>query len=149
MKEELKDFDFAWEEEMIDDVLRHLKTFEKYYSYYQRLRELVDNPNDYIVGDNSLTSIQKLNNELYKLETMSILNNPKTSADRANRDQIMSLINGLIDRGEFSRNDIDKALEGLKLINKPSYQTIEQILKQFCRMTYNKKTKTYSVKENW
>lgn len=149
VKEDLKDLDFAWEEEVIDDVLRHLKTFEKYYSYYQRLREFTENPNDYIVGDNSLTSIQKLNNKLYKLETMSILNNPKTSADRANREQIMSLINGLIDRGEFSRNDIDKALESLKLINKPSYQTIEQILKQFCRMTYNKKTKTYNVKEKW
>ena len=149
LKEALKDFEFAWEEEMIDDVLRHLKTFEKYYSYYQRLCELIDNPNDYIVGDNSLTSIQKLNNELYKLETMSILNNPKTSADRANRDQIMSLINGLIDKGEFTRNDIDKSLESLKLINKPSYQTMDQILKQFCKLTYNKKTKTYSVKGKW
>ena len=77
------------------------------------------------------------------------MKNPKTSADRANKEQIKSLINSLIDREEFSRNDIDKALEGLKLINKPSYQTIEQILKQFCRMTYNKKTKTYSVKEKW
>lgn len=140
----LKDFEFAWEEEMIDDVLRHLKTFEKYYTYYERMSLLVDDPNDYIVEDNSLTSIQKLNKELYRLETMSILNSPKTSADRANRDQIMSLINGLIDKGEFTRNDIDKALESLKLINKPSYQTMEQILKQFCRMTYNKKTKTYS-----
>ena len=61
----------------------------------------------------------------------------------------MSLINGLIDKGEFTRNDIDKALESLKLINKPSYQTMEQILKQFYRMTYNKKTKTYSVKGKW
>jgi hypothetical protein len=149
LKEALKHFEFAWEEEMIDDVLRHLKTFEKYYSYYQRLCELTDNPNDYIVGDNSLTSIQKLNNKLYKLETMSILNNPKTSADRANRDQIMSLINGLIEKGEFTRNDIDKSLESLKLINKPSYQIMDQILKQFCKLTYNKKTKTYSVKGKW
>ena len=77
------------------------------------------------------------------------MNNPKTSADRANREQIMSLINGLIDKGKFTRNDIDKSLVSLKLINKPSYQAVEQILKQFCRMTYNKKTKTYSVKEKW
>ena len=61
----------------------------------------------------------------------------------------MSLINGLIDKGKFTRNDIDKSLVSLKLINKPSYQAVEQILKQFCRMTYNKKTKTYSVKEKW
>lgn len=149
IKDDFKEVEFEWEEELIGIVLKHIKVFEKYYTYHERLSLLVDDPNVYILGDNSLTSIQKLNNELYKLETISILNNPKTSADRANKEQIMSLINGLIDKGGFSRNDIDKSLENLKLINKPSYQAIEQILKQFCRMTYNKKTKTYNVKEKW
>ena len=77
---------------------------------------------------------------------MAILKNPKTYADKVNKVQIMSLINGLIDKGKFNRSDIDKSLDGLNLINKPSYQVMEEILKQFCELTYNKKTKTYTVK---
>jgi len=74
------------------------------------------------------------------------INNPRTEADKANGDRVLSLINGLIDKGKFTRRDIDKDLDKLNLINKPSYQTMEKILKHFCKLTYNKKTKTYNVK---
>ena len=113
---------------------------------YKKLSWLIDDPNSYIVEEASLVSIQKLNNQIYFLETMATIYNPKTEADKANRNRVLSLINGLIDKGKFTRKDIDKALDKLSLINKPSYQAMEKILKQFGKLTYNKKTKTYTVK---
>ena len=74
------------------------------------------------------------------------INNPRTEADKDNGALVLILINGLIDKGKFTRRDIDKELDKLNLINKPSYQLMEKILKQFCELTYNKKTKTYTVK---
>lgn len=77
---------------------------------------------------------------------MSIIYNPRTEADKGNRDRILRLINWLIDKGKFTLRDIDKELDKLNLIHKPSYETMDKILKQFCELTYNKKTKTYTVK---
>lgn len=146
IKDDFKEIEFHWEEELIDIVLQHIKVFEKYYTYYIKLSGLVDDPNKYIIEESSLVSIQKLNNQIYFLETMATINKPKTKADKANKDRVLSLINGLIHKEKFTRRDIDKGLGKLSLINKPSYQTMEKILKQFCKLTYNKKTKTYAVK---
>ena len=148
IKDDFKQIEFHWEEGFVDIVLKHIKVFEKYYSYYIRLLGLGKDPNDYIIEEYSLVSIQKLNNQIYFLETMATINNPRTEVDKANRDRILSLINGLIDKGKFTRRDIDKELDKLNLIHKPSYQIMEKILKQFCELTYNKKTKTYTVKLN-
>ena len=146
IKESLKEYEFEWEEEIVEVVLKHIKTFEKYYNYFSKLALLVEDPNEYIVEKGSLASIQKLNNQIYFLETMATIKNPKTHNDKANKVQIMSFINGLIDKGKFTRSDIDKSFYDLNLINRPSHQVMEKILKQFCKLTYNKKTKTYTVK---
>ncbi|MDB9721364.1 hypothetical protein OAA67_05780, partial [Winogradskyella sp.] len=146
IKDDFKEIEFHWEEELIDIVLQHIKVFEKYYTYYIKLSGLVDDPNKYIIEESSLASIQKLNNQIYFLETMATINNPRTEADKANKGRVLLLINGLIDKGKFTRRDIDKELDKLNLIHKPSYQIMEKILKQFCELTFNKKTKTYTVK---
>lgn len=149
IKNALQNTDYDWKKEVEDDVLNHIKVFERYFNYYERLLPLVDDPNEHIVNKNSLATYQKLNNLLYLLETMAIIKQPKSDADKANKEQIMSLINGLINKGSFTRDDIKSSLNGLNLINQPSYEVMEQILRKFCRMTYNKKTKTYKVKEKW
>jgi len=140
------DFDLEWEDEYIEAVRKHLKTFEKYYSYYMQIEVLGYSPHKFIVREKSLTSIQKLNNEVYYLETMSILNNPRSKGDEKNKTRILGVINGLADNKKFTRGDIDKAFDTLHLINKPSYEVIDRIIKHFYILTYNKKTKTYTVK---
>ena len=140
------DFELEWEDEYIEAVRKHLKLFEKYYSYYIRIENLGYGPHHFIVCEKSLTSIQKLNNEVYYLETMSILNNPRSKGDKKNKTLILRVINGLAENNKFTRGDIDKAFDTLHLINKPSYEVIDRIIKQFYILTYNKKTKTYTVK---
>ena len=146
VKSTLSGEEFNWEEEYIELARENLKTLEKYYVFYITLSSLVKDPNNYIVDKESLASIQKLNNQIFLLKTMEIITNPKTENDKKNKEQILRVINGLIGKGKFTRMDIDKALDDINIINHPSYEKMELILKGFCKITYNKKTKTYTVK---
>ena len=60
--------------------------------------------------------------------------------------QIVSNMEFTLIKSKIQSTNGHKSLDGLNLINKPSYQVMEEILKQFCKLTYNKKTKTYTVK---
>jgi hypothetical protein len=98
------------------------------------------------VGPKKLASIEALNNQLFFLESMATINNPKTVADYRSKERLEDVRDMLLNKETFTKQDIDDVFSRYPLIKKPSLQTIKKFLDQYAAVTYNKQTKTYRVK---
>ena len=73
------------DDQIIDFIQRNKKRFESLLKIFFRLEKLGHNPNDYIINQGRIASVQNLNNQLVILETLALYNKPKNKADRAKR----------------------------------------------------------------
>lgn len=139
---------YQWDEEFVEFVYQNIKAIEKYYKYELRFLKLGVDPDKYIVGEKALASPQKLNNTLYFLESMAVMNNPINEADKITKERLEEAIGILINKGTFNRKDIESVFNKHTLIIKPSIEVVVKLVKEFAEVTYNKQTKTYRVKKN-
>jgi hypothetical protein len=139
---------YQWDEEFVEFVYQNIKVIEKYYRYELRFLKLGVDHDKYIVGEKALASPQKLNNTLYFLESMAVMNNPINEADKIAKERLEETIGTLIEKGTFKRKDIESAFEKHNLIIKPSIEVVVKLVKEFAVVTYNKQTKTYRMKKN-
>ena len=143
----LEDKNTSWNDEYIEFIYQYIKDFEKYLTYQLRFETLGVNPDKHIVGTKKLCSIEKLNNELFILESMAVINNPKNNADIRAKKRLEFIKDQLIDKGTFSKKDIEEAFSLYPVIKKPSIAVVKKFLELFVVVTYNKQTKTYRVKQ--
>lgn len=147
LKKNIEYGEHQWNDEYADYVYQNIKVFEKYYKYEMRLVKLGIEPDEHIVGAKGLTSPQKLNNTLYFLESMAVINNPINEADKQTKDRLEEAIRTLIEKKTFNKKDIEGAFDKYVLIVKPSIEVVVKLVKEFAEVTYNKQTKTYRVKK--
>ena len=116
-------------------------------TYQLRFETLGVNPDKHIVGTKKLCSIEKLNNELFILESIAVINNPKNSVDIRTKERLEVIKDQLIDKGTFTKKDIEEAFSMYPVIKKPSIAVVKKFLELFVFVTYNKQSKTYKVKQ--
>ena len=78
---------------------------------------------------------------------MAVINNPKNNADIRAKKRLEFIKDQLIDKGTFSKKDIEEAFSLYPVIKKPSTALVKKFLELFVVVTYNKQTKTYRVKQ--
>ena len=77
-----------------------------------------------------------------------VVENPKTEMDRQSRKKIIGFINDIISKNRFTKQDLYSCLKKQKVQKSSSYKdyVLLDIIEHFVGYTYNKKTKSYTVK---
>ena len=104
------------------------------------------NPEEYIIDSKKLAAIQKLNNELFALESIAVINTPRSEADKRSKKRLEGIRDTLINKKTFTKQNIVEAFKEHTIVKLPSIETVLVFLKHYAKITYNKKTKTYRVK---
>ncbi|MBK5208737.1 MAG: DEAD/DEAH box helicase [Flavobacteriaceae bacterium] len=138
------------EDSVADFVEENKKTFEKLLLIYFRLIELGEDPNKILLDHNKsqIRNGQLINKELKLIETIAVIENPKTENDKINRGKIICFINDIISQKNFTKNDLYKSLKKQKVQNISSYKDylLLDIIKKYAGYSYTKKTKIFRIK---
>jgi hypothetical protein len=133
-------------------VIDNISDFEYLFKTENRLLTLaVENPNGILFEylNQKPKARQKVNAELKVIETIKLIENPKTPTDQRNRDKILNFINELKKLKAFTLNDVRKLFKRQKITNASSYQTyvLKEIVNHFLNIKYDTKLNFYEVKE--
>ncbi|MFD1292399.1 DEAD/DEAH box helicase family protein [Lutibacter holmesii] len=133
-----------------DFVEENKKTFERLLLKYFRLIELGEDPNEILLDHNKsqIRNGQLINKKLKLIETIAVIENPKTANDKVNRAKIIGFIDDIKRKKQFTKNDLYKSLKKQKFQDISSYKNyiLLEIIKKYAGYTFNKKTKIYKIK---
>ncbi len=124
----------------------NLKRFEVLYYYWKRFLSfrLVD----FITNNGKIRGTQALENKLYSLESISLINYPRDENDNRKKEKLTQFIKTLIDKKIFTKQDIDTEFKIVSPVKECSNEAILLILKEFATITYDKRRKQYKVGQN-
>lgn len=139
-------------DKLADFVIDNISDFEYLFKTENRLLTLeVANPNKILFeySEQKPKPRQKVNAELKVIETIKLIENPKTPTDKRNREKILNFINELKKLKSFTLNDIRTLFKRQKITNATSYQTyvIKEIINHFFTIKHDTKLNIYEVKE--
>jgi hypothetical protein len=99
-------------------------------------------------NDGKIRGTQALENKLYSLESIALINNPRTENDKPKREKLIHFIKTLTGKGTFTKQDIETEFKSVSPVMVCSNETILLVLKEFATITYDKRKKQYKVGKN-
>ena len=101
-----------------------------------------------MTNNGKMRGTQALNNKLYSLESIALINNPRTEKDKVKRRKLIHFIQTLTGKGTFTKQDIDTEFKSVSPVMECSNEAILLVLKEFATITYDKRKKQYKVGKN-
>jgi len=101
-----------------------------------------------MTNNGKMRGTQALNNKLYSLESISLINNPRSENDNIKRGKLIHFIKTLISKGIFTKQDISTEFKSVSPVMECSNEAILLVLKEFATITYDKRKKQYKVGKN-
>ena len=140
------------DDELAIFVQDYISDFEYLFKVENRLCTLeIENPNQILFEPltQKPKARQKLNAELKVIETIKLIENPKTPTDQRNRDKILNFINELKKLKTFTQKDIFRLFKKQKIRNASSYKSyvLKEIINKFLNIKHDTKLNIYEVKE--
>jgi hypothetical protein len=99
-------------------------------------------------NDGKIRGTQALENKLYSLESIALINNPRTENDKPKREKLIHFIKTLTGKGTFTKQDIETEFKSVSPVMVCSNEAILLVLKEFATITYDKRKKQYKVGKN-
>jgi hypothetical protein len=82
------------------------------------------------------------------LERIAQINNPRPEKDKIKRGKRIHFNQALIGKGTFTKQDIRTEFKSVSLVMECSNEAILLVLKEFSRITYDRRKKQYKVGKN-
>ena len=146
IRDELLNEPDVFNEEVAAFIEDNLKRFEMLYYYWKRFLRF--NLTSFITNNGKIRGTQALENKLYSLESIALINNPRTENDKPKREKLIHFIQTLTGKGTFTKQDIDTEFKSVSPVMECSNEAILLVLKEFATITYDKRKKQYKVGKN-
>ncbi len=146
IRDDLFDEPDVFNEEVAGFIEDNLKRFEMLYGYWKRFLRF--NLISFITNNGKIRGTQALENKLYSLESIALINNPRTENDKLKRRKLIHFIETLTGKGTFTKQDIETEFKSVSPVMVCSNEAILLVLKAFATITYDKRKKQYKVGKN-
>ena len=101
-----------------------------------------------MTNNGKMRGTQALKNKLYSLESIALINNPRTENDKVKGRKLIHFIKTLTGKGTFTKQDIETEFKSVSPVMVCSNEAILLVLKAFTTITYDKRKKQYKVGKN-
>ena len=146
IRDELLNEPDVFNEEVAGFIEDNLKRFEILYVYWKRF--LSFGLERFMTNNGKMRGTQALNNKLYSLESIALINNPRSENDKIKRGKLIHFIQTLTGKGIFTKQDISAEFKSVSPVMECSNEAILLVLKEFATITYDKRKKQYKVGKN-
>ena len=136
------------DDEIYNEVQDSLSKYEDLFLIYQELLVLkIEDPNSYLVENEGIKNMQKINRELKLLNTIKVIENPVTKMDFKNKRKLQAFVKDILELGEFTKNELFKKWDKQKVTNYNSYKgySLLDIIDHYLDFTFFKNSGIYRV----
>ncbi|MDC1261102.1 hypothetical protein N8Z72_00220 [Polaribacter sp.] len=146
IKDELFNEPEFFNEEVASFIDDNLKRYEILYVYWKRFSGF--GLGTFMTNNGKMRGTQALKNKLYSLESIALINNPRTENDKVKGRKLIHFIKTLTGKGAFTKQDIETEFKSVSPVMVCSNEAILLVLKEFATITYDKRKKQYKVGKN-
>ena len=133
-------------EDVADFVIENLKRYERTYKNYERLTAIGVEPNEILLDKKKLRSGQSVNNKLFLLESLALIEKPRNEQEVKRKEKLLAFIESTISLKEFSKQQLIDQFLKYSPTMECSIESILLVLKERVTVTYDKRGKLYKVK---
>jgi hypothetical protein len=133
-------------EDVADFVIENLKRYERTYKNHERLTAIGVEPNEILLDKKKLRSGQSVNNKLFLLESLALIDKPRNEQEKKRKEKLLAFIESTISLKEFSKQQLIDQFLKYSPTMECSIESILLVLKERVTVTYDKRGKLYKVK---
>jgi hypothetical protein len=133
-------------EEVASFIEDNLKRFESLYIF--RKRFLRFGLERFMTNEGKMIGTQALKNKLYSLESIALINNPRSENDKIKRGKLIHFIQTLISKGIFTKQDISTKFKSVSPVIECSNEAVLLVIKECVTISNDKRKKQYKVGKN-
>ncbi|MFQ3326836.1 MAG: hypothetical protein ACI83H_002674 [Glaciecola sp.] len=133
-------------EEVASFIEDNLKRFESLYIF--RKRFLRFGLERFMTNEGKMRGTQALKNKLYSLESIALINNPRSENDKIKRGKLIHFIQTLISKGIFTKQDISTKFKSVSPVIECSNEAVLLVIKECVTISNDKRKKQYKVGKN-
>ena len=117
-----------------------------YNKNYERLTAIGVEPNEVLLDKKTLRSGQSVNNKLFLLESLALIEKPRNEQEVKRKEKLLAFIESTISLKEFSKQQLIDQFLNYSPTMECSIESILLVLKERVTITYDKRSKLYKVK---
>jgi hypothetical protein len=133
-------------EEVASFIEDNLKRFESLYIF--RKRFLRFGLERFMTNEGKMRGTQALKNKRYSLESIALINNPRSENDKIKRGKLIHFIQTLISKGIFTKQDISTKFKSVSPVIECSNEAVLLVIKECVTISNDKRKKQYKVGKN-
>jgi hypothetical protein len=146
IRDELLNEPDFFNEEVASFIEDNLKRFESLYIF--RKRFLRFGLERFMTNEGKMRGTQALKNKLYSLESIALINNPRSENDKIKRGKLIHFIQTLISKGIFTKQDISTKFKSVSPVIECSNEAVLLVIKECVTISNDKRKKQYKVGKN-